>query len=284
MSIKNFFYTMSNSSTKMLEVYIKNSSEANKKNVFNMAFSKISNIYNRYGWDVEGKGKEKITKQIKILNYLVDINTDKSKNSDSSHLLHVKSEHKLDMLAAYYDYSNKKITAESMVKLLLGSTYNRNIHVSSANIDFSGSDLSNTIVETSNNIPLLRANFSEANAENTKINIPVKIDVDYNFTNTNLKNATIKLDIQYDNLSDTVMSSLFGNDDFPYKSVFSSISTIDNKYIGIKQEAFNKLAKAYAGRKDYFEKNSLIKQSFLEQYRDINMALDGNKHDADYMA
>ncbi|PCQ36608.1 hypothetical protein [Providencia rettgeri] len=236
-----------------------------------MAFSKISNIYNRYGWDVEGKGKEKITKQIKILNYLVDINTDKSKNSDSSHLLHVKSEHKLDMLAAYYDHSNKKITAESMVKLLLGSTYNRNIHVSSANIDFSGSDLSNTVVETSNNIPLLRANFSEANAENTKINIPVKIDVDYNFTNTNLKNATIKLDIQYDNLSDTVMSSLFGNDSFPYKSVFSSISTIDNKYIGIKRDLFKMLENAYVRRKDYFKNNILIEDEFLKQYKSLNV-------------
>ncbi|MBI6189619.1 hypothetical protein JEP98_10670 [Providencia rettgeri] len=269
MSIKNFFYTMSNSSTKMLEVYIKNSSEANKKNVFNMAFCKISNIYNRYGWDVEGKGKEKITKQIKILNHLVDINTDKSKNSDSSHLLHVKSEHKLDMLAAYYDHSNKKITAESMMNFLLGSIYNRDIHVSSANINFSGSDLSNTVVETSNNIPLLRADFSDANAENTEINIPVKIDVDYNFTNTNLKNATIKLDIQYDNLSDTVMSSLFGNDDFPYKSVFSSISTIDNKYIEVKQAAFKELAKAYDRRKDYFKSNALVGDEFLNQYMNI---------------
>ncbi|EOV8089228.1 hypothetical protein ACOMXT_003080 [Providencia rettgeri] len=269
MSIKTLFYTMRNSSTKMLEVYTKNRSETNKKTLLNMALSKISNIYNRYGWDIEEKGKEKIAKQNKVLNHLVDINTDKLKNSDSNHLLQVKSEHKLDMLAAYYDYSNKKITAESMVKLLLGSTYNRNIHISSANIDFSGSDLSNTVVETSNNIPLLRANFSDANAENTKINIPVKIDVDYNFTNTNLKNATIKLDIQYDNLSDTIMSSLFGHDGFPYKSVFSSISTIDNKYIGIKRDLFKMLKKAYDNRENYFESNGLVEEEFINQYKNI---------------
>lgn len=269
MSIKNFFYTMSNSSTKMLEVYIKNSSEANKKNVFNMAFSKISNIYNRYGWNVEEKGKEKITKQIKILNHLVDINTDKSKNSDSSHLLHVKSEHKLDMLAAYYDHSKKEITAEDMVKLLLNITYNGAIRANSVNVDFSGSTLSNTIVDTSNNTPLLRANFSNAIAENSQIKIPVKIDVDYNFTNTNLTGAKINLNIHYDNLTDTDMRGLFGSDSFGHKSVFSSISTIDNKYIEVKQAAFKELAKAYDRRKDYFKSNALVGDEFLNQYMNI---------------
>ncbi|EKT54728.1 MULTISPECIES: hypothetical protein [Providencia] len=280
MGIKTLIYKLNNSSSKMLEVYKKNPSEANKKNLLSMVISKINNTYSQYGWDIESENKEKITKQINIINSFISINTEKSNTKElrSSPLIQIKSEHKLDRLAAYYDYSNKIITAEDMSKLLLNSTYDGTIHISSANIDFSGSNLSNTVVDTSNNMPLLRANFSDAIAENTQIKIPVKVDVDYNFTNANLKGAKITLDIDYDNLSDTVMNSLFGSDSTNYKSVFSSISTIDNKYLGIKQAAFKMLAKAYAGRKDYFEKNRVIKQYFLEQYRDINMVLEEKQY------
>ncbi|HEM7131292.1 TPA: hypothetical protein U2I51_000718 [Providencia rettgeri] len=276
MGIKTLIYKLNNSSTKMLEVYKKNPSEANKKILLSMAISKINNTYSQYGWDIKSENKEKITKKINIINSFISINTEKSntKELNSSPLIQIKSEHKLDRFAAYYDYSNKIITAEDMSKLLLNSTYDGPIHISSTNIDFSGSNLSNTVVDTSNNMPLLRANFSDAIAENTQIKIPVKVDVDYNFTNANLKGAKITLDIDYDNLSDTVMNSLFGSDSTNYKNVFSSISTIDNKYLGIKQAAFKMLAKAYAGRKDYFEKNREIKKYFSKQYRDINMVLE----------
>lgn len=276
MGIKTLIYKLNNSSTKMLEVYKKNPSEANKKILLSMAISKINNTYSQYGWDIKSENKEKITKKINIINSFISINTEKSntKELNSSSLIQIKSGHKLDRFAAYYDYSNKIITAEDMSKLLLNSTYDGPIHISSTNIDFSGSNLSNTVVDTSNNMPLLRANFSDAIAENTQIKIPVKVDVDYNFTNANLKGAKITLDIDYDNLSDTVMNSLFGSDSTNYKNVFSSISTIDNKYLGIKQAAFKMLAKAYAGRKDYFEKNREIKKYFSKQYRDINMVLE----------
>ncbi|MEZ2682530.1 hypothetical protein [Providencia rettgeri] len=276
MGIKTLIYKLNNSSTKMLEVYKKNPSEANKKILLSMAISKINNTYSQYGWDIKSENKEKITKKINIINSFISINTEKSntKELNSSPLIQIKSGHKLDRFAAYYDYSNKIITAEDMSKLLLNSTYDGPIHISSTNIDFSGSNLSNTVVDTSNNMPLLRANFSDAIAENTQIKIPVKVDVDYNFTNANLKGAKITLDIDYDNLSDTVMNSLFGSDSTNYKNVFSSISTIDNKYLGIKQAAFKILAKAYAGRKDYFEKNREIKKYFSKQYRDINMVLE----------
>ncbi|HGY1113757.1 MULTISPECIES: hypothetical protein [Providencia] len=276
MGIKTLIYKLNNSSTKMLEVYKKNPSEANKKILLSMAISKINNTYSQYGWDIKSENKEKITKKINIINSFISINTEKSntKELNSSPLIQIKSGHKLDRFAAYYDYSNKIITAEDMSKLLLNSTYDGPIHISSTNIDFSGSNLSNTVVDTSNNMPLLRANFSDAIAENTQIKIPVKVDVDYNFTNANLKGAKITLDIDYDNLSDTVMNSLFGSDSTNYKNVFSSISTIDNKYLGIKQAAFKMLAKAYAGRKDYFEKNREIKKYFSKQYRDINMVLE----------
>ncbi|MFS4411176.1 hypothetical protein [Providencia sp. T47] len=276
MGIKTLIYKLNNSSTKMLEVYKKNPSEANKKILLSMAISKINNTYSQYGWDIKSENKEKITKKINIINSFISINTEKSntKELNSSPLIQIKSGHKLDRFAAYYDYSNKIITAEDMSKLLLNSTYDGPIHISSTNIDFSGSNLPNTVVDTSNNMPLLRANFSDAIAENTQIKIPVKVDVDYNFTNANLKGAKITLDIDYDNLSDTVMNSLFGSDSTNYKNVFSSISTIDNKYLGIKQAAFKMLAKAYAGRKDYFEKNREIKKYFSKQYRDINMVLE----------
>lgn len=276
MGIKTLIYKLNNSSTKMLEVYKKNPSEANKKILLSMAISKINNTYSQYGWDIKSENKEKITKKINIINSFISINTEKSntKELNSSPLIQIKSGHKLDRFAAYYDYSNKIITAEDMSKLLLNSTYDGPIHISSTNIDFSGSNLSNTVVDTSNNMPLLRANFSDAIAENTQIKIPVKVDVDYNFTNANLKGAKITLDIDYDNLSDTVMNSLFGSDSTNYKNVFSSISTIDNKYLEIKQAAFKMLAKAYAGRKDYFEKNREIKKYFSKQYRDINMVLE----------
>lgn len=267
MNIKYFFLMLRNSSTKMSNEYEKNNSNEIKKLLLKTAISKVRNVYKNCGWNVKVKDKEKIDKNINILDNLLSqefVKSKLNKNSIASSV-ELKSHHFFDSRALHYNSSGCQLGKDDIDSIVFNGVDRNNFIATSVNVDFSNSTLSGAKIEFEGNKALVRADFSNATLKDVEIKLPIKLDVNYDFTGAKLNNTKIKLDVPSGGLSEINLVSLFGDDNnYRDGSVFKSILTIDDK--NIKSKLLGKLKEAYDSNPNYFEKNRNVEADFLKQY------------------
>lgn len=267
MNIKCFFLMLSNSSTKMSKEYEKNNSNGIKKLLLKTAISKVKNVYNKCGWNIKAKDKEKIDKKINILDDLLSQEFVKSKLNKNgiASSVELKSHHFFDSRALHYDSSGCQLGKDDIDSIVFNGVDRNNFIATSVNINFSNSRLSGAIIKYDGNKALVRADFSNATLNDVEIKLPIKLDVNYDFTGAKLNNTKIKLDVPNGGLSEINLASLFGDDNnYRDGSVLKSILTIDDK--NIKLKLLGKLKKAYESNPNYFERHRDVKTEFLKQY------------------
>ncbi|WP_272677807.1 hypothetical protein [Providencia sp. PROV019] len=267
MNIKHYFVMLSNSSTKMIKEYEKSNSTEIKKKLLKKHLLKVMNVYNARGWNIKEKDKNKIDKAINVLDNIIHnefLKSNLNKNGIASSV-EIKSHHLLDRISLHYDSSCRQLGRKDIDSIFFDGVDRNNLMSTNVNIDFSNSILSGAIIKYDGNKALVRADFSNANLNDVKIKLPIKLGVDYNFTGAKLNNTDIEIGIPSGNLSEVNLVSLFGEDgNYIDSSAFKSILTINDK--NIKLRLLNELKKAYESNRKYFEKHRNVEAEFLKQY------------------